>query len=433
MITQTDTSAILNHKWLAIGAGYAAFCFETVFIFLFWFKPAWLPLTLVGIGLHVGILVEFPIPLFALGVICLYLLLIPPELLGRLVLPPASKPSLTVAFDAECPLCRMTKATVESFDIRSKVDFIPIQARERLPAKITELTESELAATVHSVSSNGRHYQGVGTYAEIGSAIYLLWPIGLALKTPGLRSIAERIYAWVAQNRRTGRCTDTTCSIQTTARTNEMAPVINGLSSTNVASFAITTYLVAVVFVQGLMITQSPIAKNIYGLSGIKDAAPVRAIERVTRRARMIVQPLFGTTHHGVFMDTHFKDYEHQIRVTDTATGETMPVTTKEGAPGAYLTGFNWVKWSFRANGPNIDQEKLNKGIRDFSAFWIHQRGLDLYGEHKLQVDVRRIRLPAEWEYDYYRNVMKTPWQSAGAAHWAGGEFSIDIGEIESY
>ncbi|WDQ15648.1 DCC1-like thiol-disulfide oxidoreductase family protein [Rhodopirellula sp. P2] len=433
MVTQTDTSALLNHKWLAIGSGYAAFCFEAIFIFLFWFKRAWLPLTVIGIGLHFGILVEFPIPFFALGVICIYLLMIPPELFERFSFPRTTDPSLTVAFDAACPLCRMTKATVESFDLRSNVHFAPIDAPENLPPQLADISETELASTLHSVSKSGDIFRGVETYAQIGSAAFLLWPIGVALQTPGIRGLAERTYAWVAKNRRTERCTDTTCPVPMGATRTEPAPVITGLKQSNIASFAITVFLIAVVLAQGLMITQSALAIKFYHSAGLADTPAITAIRKATGLVRYIVQPLFGITYHGVFMDSHFDGYEHQIRITDKTTGETLPVTTKAGAPGKYLTGFNWVKWSFRVNAPNVDQTKLANGIRDFSAFWIHDRGLDLYGEHNMQVDVRRIRLPLTWEHNYYRSVMKTPWQSAGTASWNNGVFGIEIGEIESY
>lgn len=73
MITDADTSALLNLKWLMIFLGYVTFIFEITFIFLFWRKKWRWPLIIIGVAFHIGILIEFPIPWFALGVISLYL------------------------------------------------------------------------------------------------------------------------------------------------------------------------------------------------------------------------------------------------------------------------------------------------------------------------------------------------------------------------
>lgn len=82
-IAWTDQSWLLDVRGLAILAGYLAMLLEASFVLLMWFPRARLGLFLVGVGMHVGIGLVFPIPLFALGVIALYLLLLPPEWFDR--------------------------------------------------------------------------------------------------------------------------------------------------------------------------------------------------------------------------------------------------------------------------------------------------------------------------------------------------------------
>lgn len=82
-----DASLLLNNEIIIKYMGYLTTLFELVFIFLFWIKPFRLPFFIIGIGLHLGILILFPIPHFALGVIAIYLLLLPLGLPDKLRLP----------------------------------------------------------------------------------------------------------------------------------------------------------------------------------------------------------------------------------------------------------------------------------------------------------------------------------------------------------
>lgn len=66
---------ILDQYWLVTLLGYFTIVFELLFLFLIWFRICRIPLTIVGIGLHAGIVFIFPIPLFGLALLCMYPLL----------------------------------------------------------------------------------------------------------------------------------------------------------------------------------------------------------------------------------------------------------------------------------------------------------------------------------------------------------------------
>lgn len=68
---------ILNLKFVSLMAGIGTIIFEGIFIFVFFLKGFRVPLFVIGVGLHLGILLTFPIPLFGLGVIAIYLLMVP--------------------------------------------------------------------------------------------------------------------------------------------------------------------------------------------------------------------------------------------------------------------------------------------------------------------------------------------------------------------
>jgi hypothetical protein len=76
-------NSLANQKTLVHFLSYLTLVFEAVFVFAMWFKSMRLGLVLIGVGLHLGILVAFPIPLFGLTMLALYLLVLPPESFDR--------------------------------------------------------------------------------------------------------------------------------------------------------------------------------------------------------------------------------------------------------------------------------------------------------------------------------------------------------------
>ena len=69
----------LNQKYLVMSMGYMTLFFELTFIVLMWFRKARPILALIGIGLHFGIFLAFPIPLFGFCYCGIYLLMLFPE------------------------------------------------------------------------------------------------------------------------------------------------------------------------------------------------------------------------------------------------------------------------------------------------------------------------------------------------------------------
>jgi hypothetical protein len=77
MATWSSFPWLLNNELLVKFLGYLVLIFETVFILLMWFRIFRVPLLVIGVLFHLGILFLFPIPWFALAVICVYFLMVP--------------------------------------------------------------------------------------------------------------------------------------------------------------------------------------------------------------------------------------------------------------------------------------------------------------------------------------------------------------------
>lgn len=77
MMVHLKFDFFLNCKYLMYFLGYLTLIFEAAFIFIFMNKKLRLVAFIIGIGLHIGILLTFPIPFFALAVCSIYIALIP--------------------------------------------------------------------------------------------------------------------------------------------------------------------------------------------------------------------------------------------------------------------------------------------------------------------------------------------------------------------
>ena len=298
-ITWHDWSILLNFELIALSLGYLTFFFEFAFVFCFWFRKLWLPLFVVGVGLHLGILATFPIPLFALGNVSFYILLVPVKLWRRLCGHPSSR------------------------------------ARESLQDSLPISRENTLRVC----------------------SIYL--------------------------------------------------------------------FLALVTILHLVSIYNSPLLAKVRLQSHFEQTEFGTALARFGRSTLRFSRHYFGITPHGVFMDSHFMGYEQIIALVHVdidGTETWLPIIDKNGQPRHYNWGRNWVKWTFRTNGPQLYEELFLTGLKEFSGFWLGKNGksLDLA---RFQIKVKFIKVPNRWEKDFLTRQKQSPWRDAGTVRWENGIF----------
>jgi hypothetical protein len=81
---RTNLSWVLNQEYLVQVFGYGILVFELLFLFLIWIRPLRWVLITMGILLHLGIAIAYPIPHFALLMLALYIPLLPDEVWHKL-------------------------------------------------------------------------------------------------------------------------------------------------------------------------------------------------------------------------------------------------------------------------------------------------------------------------------------------------------------
>lgn len=306
------SSIILNNKPFMLVSGYLVFVFEVLFIFLMWNRRFTLPLFLIGVFLHFGILVMFPIPLFGLAVLALY----------------------------------------------------PLVAPFSSTQKISEHAESLLFALFDQ-------------------------------------------FKWIK------RCTT-------------LPVVALRLTATQCSTAFLVTYIGICVFQGFIIMAHSPIGKKLsrrmhINLVPLTDTLPFRTLSAYT-----------GLTTHPVFMDGHFRGYNHTLSVeaADASHGPILlPMTKESGQPG--YSGRLWVHWCFQTVHARVDEARLRKRLERHAAFWMKKYDLDPESTI-LTLSVKTTEVPFKWQKNLLSNATKNPWQKIGTGSWKDEKLILETVPVES-
>ncbi|GAA4895983.1 hypothetical protein GCM10025789_12050 [Tessaracoccus lubricantis] len=104
-----------------------------------------------------------------------------------------------VLFDEDCGFCTTSAQASQTSWFRAQVAVIAFQ---RVDLTVHNLTVDKCAESLHVVDTDGSIHVGSDAVAVVFRESRFPWPIvGAALGLPGLRWVAQRVYAVVAANR----------------------------------------------------------------------------------------------------------------------------------------------------------------------------------------------------------------------------------------
>ena len=415
MIAWNDVSAVLDYGKTMIFLGYFVLIFETLFVFLFWFKKWRIPMMIIGMGLHLGILISYPIPWFALAFCCFYLLLIPPRfwrwIADRFQ---SQRPSYHFYYDAECPLCNKVIVAIRHVDIFKKVSCVTVQAHAQQEPALQGYDEETLLINIHGVTANGKVCVGFWAYVQLFKSMIYTWPVGFLLSVPGISHLGKRIYSYIAGDRLTVRCTEENCTLpvvnQPLDETQDV--MIKGWSQLNVTRAFWKFVFVFFIVAQGLFIFFKPLVQNAINPPGFVN----RILALPYDASRDFLVDYLGLTHHSVFLDAYFAGYDHSIRITyvrDRKEYE-LPLYDKFGKPYGYNTGVIWRNMSFNVVSARISAAKLEKGIVPYLTFYLGDKGWN-GSAHTFRFYVRQVDAPKGWEQGFFTKEGEKPWDYAGS------------------
>ncbi|KIC03418.1 hypothetical protein OA88_03340 [Flavobacterium sp. JRM] len=427
----------LNQEGLVKFVGWFTILFEASFLFLFFRKRWRLCIFVVGMILHLGILLEFPIVFFALTVNVLYLLLIPVSFWNKIFSIDKDYSTLIFYYDSECPLCIRTKIIINHLDWFNKINFKTVQFDSQDSQYLKHIATKSLLDDIYSVDSKGIVYFGVDTYIQVMKRIFYLYPLALILRIPGIYQISKKCYNFIAKNRTTERCTEENCGYNPPSIPDDSKiKILQYLTLEGLKYRLIVFSVLLMSFIQFTFLYNTPYIIRVKEKIGLKGTSTDKLISgTIDFYKNNLTQTFFGLTNHPVFVDEHFKNYNHIIAIVyiDKKNKEQwLPIIDKNGQPDYYIHGANWVKWTFRVNSPLINQNILNRGIKRFTAFWAYKNNIDLT-DAKFLVKVKKndSLKKWEWEKDYFNKQLAKPWLEGGYVEWKNRVFISDVKNIE--
>ncbi|MCO6357458.1 HTTM domain-containing protein [Roseivirga pacifica] len=402
-LTIFDTSWLLNAKWLVLGLGYLTLMFETVFIFLLHKPKLRVPLLIIGMGLHLGIIIEFPIPWFGLGVSALYLLLVPQKwwrILGGFL--GLSKQKLTVHSIPQKP-------------IENLVGVVSFCGNVRVLPDVT-LGKGDLVIT----DLSGIEYKGRSALYKLIRCNPLCYLTFLIFKFVA-PSLTEQ---WVSSI-----LTDSISYGIHSSRGLDLKRYLDALNVRLISSIFLLVVLLQInVTLKSDLINRASenigLGSNIFGSS----------VAGFSNRVANISKKFLGITRHTVFLDAHFEGYNHTTAVEAVLPNgekEWLPFISENGHVGNYNYSFIWAKWTFRVMAPSVNMNNYEKGIRDVTTFWAGKNGYR-YSEITYNLYYKGLNVPVKWEKDFLRSQYEVPWTKFGEAKWEDNQFVLEAKDIES-
>lgn len=412
MIAWNDSTFILNQEFLVRGMGYLVVIFETVFLFLFWFRKFRVPFFLLGIFFHLGILIAYPIPWFALTAVVTYLLMLPPDFWTNLSQRFKSKnTSYNFYYDAECPLCNKVVVMVRHFDVFNRINCVTVQGYAAHDPALAGIAEIDLLINIHGVDKNGRVYVGYDAYIALMKHMIHAYPHALLLSLPGISNIGKKIYRYVAGHRLTERCTSENCLMpefaQPVPETEDF--LISGWNRLAITKRFWTITLIALGIMQLTLIGVSPSIQRL-----VKDNAVGKGLVSLNKAVRTPMQKTLGITQHPVFMyNIHFEGYNHIFKIVCNNNGKAVPLLDNDGlVTNSYANGALWVNYTFRVNSPLMKRSLIESGTERYLRYFQNQNDL---AESDYTIYVKEIETTDHWQKDFLRNQMKKPWEPAGS------------------
>jgi len=424
-VSALDMSPLLNQEWLQNLLGYTILVFQFTFIFFFWQRHLRIVYLLIGMGLHLGITLSFNIYPFGLGMLCFYFLMIPFRwwrAIGHVLI--AKKPTLTVFFDRQCPLCNRTALTLNHVDIFRRIDFKNAQENAANYPVMATIKSEALLTDLYAIDAEGHIYSGVQTYAQIFKHTGYLALIGVLLSLPMIRPFAEKKYRAIADTR--VRC-DMACLVVTPLENNTWyAYLVEQYAVKKPKTFArkLTKILMLLLLLQ----LNSTIH---YGLIyRLKLHNPVlSSMTQISNTLILWSQTFVGIVPHPLYLHDHFTGYDHILAITYTDTDgqeKWLPFVNEQGRMLAPNWGRVHSMWANIAVTPTINNQRLEKFIMKITAFYGRDLGIDL-NKTTFHIQMKKTRAPNDWVEDLLHQNMAGTWKIIGAARWQNKVIQIEL------
>lgn len=396
MVIWNDASAVLDQKGLMLFLGYLVVAFETIFLFTFWHRRFRVPFLALGMFFHLGILIIFPIPWFALATMALYLLMVPVRWWHCLFGGRKREARVRVFYDASEPAIRRIIAALSYFDPRGRVAFLDVTDMNEVPQEFGQNPDGSKGMT--AVNGSAVVGNGPDALCMVLKAMPLTWVIGHLVSWTALK---RRLWSAISGSDVDRASAESPSSMRMPI---ELGPrgwrwfiaILLGIQLCVSLSSPLTQKTLAVL-----------LGPRIAGYAAWPDHKLQEPFVNFT-----------GITHHPVFMDTHFQGYEHIMKVEHVhadGTRTLVPLLDENGMTSDYVRGAFWVNYTFRVSGARVQLDHLER-VRPYVEQYRRTRLADPDEGH-YEIHLKGIQVPTDWERGFLHAQMEKPWRFVGEYH----------------
>lgn len=432
-----DLSWMLNNEVLQKSLGYLVLVFQFTFIFLFYrrcFRPIYL---FVGAGLHIGITLSLNIYPFGVGMLVVYILMVPFSWWAALADKFIYKtPQLAVYYDGDCPLCNRTATIINHFDLFRSIVFRDLQAQAGAVPELQVYDQQVLLEDLYAVDLQSKVYSGIDTYIQILKKMRYLVVFSWLLSIPGFYHIAKAIYRRIADGRTRNVC-DESCLPDASEKKSYPVDLYTRIFENYAAQkprqfrFRMAKIFMVLVILQLNSTIHYGFLYRFYDLSRVEN--PMANQARLLSNALLMLSTSFiGITPHALYLHDHFEGYDDLLAISyiDAQGKEQwLPFVNQQGRMVAPNWGRVHSMWANIAVTPNIDADRLHKFIMKVTAFWGTKLGLDLNGAQFI-IKHKNIVSPVQWRLDLRKENLSGDWENVGSAIWKNKHFLLEMQPI---
>lgn len=107
-----------------------------------------------------------------------------------------------VLYDGQCPLCLKSLSLLKRLDWLRAFEYVNVRDADQRAAVGITVAPEQLLAEMHLLTPDGQQiYHGFRALRWIAWRLPLLWPIAPLLYLPGVPTVGQKLYLWVARNR----------------------------------------------------------------------------------------------------------------------------------------------------------------------------------------------------------------------------------------
>jgi predicted DCC family thiol-disulfide oxidoreductase YuxK len=120
-----------------------------------------------------------------------------------------------VLYDGDCPLCRKTTSILKRLDWFHRLALHNCRDTAHIPKNTAHLDSARMIQEMHVLTPDRGHaLSGFRAVRWIAGRIPLMWSLYPLLFIPGMPSLGQRLYLWIARNRfKLVPCRDGVCTI----------------------------------------------------------------------------------------------------------------------------------------------------------------------------------------------------------------------------